>query len=171
MSERSAPRTQEDLAGDVHELSAPEVLGLRTAVLRPHFSLGQLAHFAGDALAGTSHFGVVGDGGEVLAVVSFYEQAMEGRAQESALQLRGMAVRPDFQGTGLGARLLDAALPRLALRHPGMGIVWCNARESAVGFYKRQGFVVEGEPFELPEIGPHYRMWRRMPPLVVGSAD
>ena len=37
-------------------------------------------------------------------------------------------------------------------------MVWCNARTPARGFYERYGFVAEGEEFELPDIGPHFRM-------------
>jgi predicted GNAT family N-acyltransferase len=40
--------------------------------------------------------------------------------------------------------------------------VWCNARTPAVGLYAREGFAIEGEEFELPEIGPHVVMTRSL---------
>jgi hypothetical protein len=42
--------------------------------------------------------------------------------------------------------------------------VWCNARTPARGFYERAGFAVEGEEFELPEIGPHVLMTLALDP-------
>jgi hypothetical protein len=38
-------------------------------------------------------------------------------------------------------------------------LAWCNARAGSFGFYERFGFRRDGEPFELPDIGPHYRMF------------
>ena len=36
--------------------------------------------------------------------------------------------------------------------------LWCNARLHAVGFYERQGWKVEGDEFDVPDIGPHFVM-------------
>jgi predicted GNAT family N-acyltransferase len=38
--------------------------------------------------------------------------------------------------------------------------LWCNARTPAVGFYERHGWTTVGEEFDVPPIGPHYRMVR-----------
>jgi len=38
----------------------------------------------------------------------------------------------------------------------GGGALWCNARLRAVGFYELFGFVVAGEVFEEPDIGPTF---------------
>jgi ribosomal protein S18 acetylase RimI-like enzyme len=76
-----------------------------------------------------------------------------------AWQLRGMATTPERQGQGIGGRLVATALSEL--RRRGGAIVWCDARTSAVGFYRRHGFTAEGEEFLHEESGiPHYRMWR-----------
>jgi predicted GNAT family N-acyltransferase len=42
----------------------------------------------------------------------------------------------------------------------GAGVIWCNARVPAIGFYRRGGFVAQGDVWEEPEIGPHVVMWR-----------
>lgn len=42
----------------------------------------------------------------------------------------------------------------------GGGLLWCNARLTAVGFYQRGGFETLGEPWEEPLIGPHVAMWK-----------
>lgn len=57
--------------------------------------------------------------------------------------------------TGVGGELLNY-VHRLAKTHRWE--LWCNARESAVSFYAKYGWLVEGTPFEIPKIGPHYVM-------------
>lgn len=71
----------------------------------------------------------------------------------NAWRIRGMASLPEIQGLGHGRRLVEVACERswAAERAP----IWCNARESAFGFYEKLGFVIEGEIFEIEGIGPH----------------
>lgn len=73
----------------------------------------------------------------------------------SGLQLRGMAVEPDLRMTGVGAAILRYA-HRIAVERNLP--LWCNARDSAVGFYQKSGWVVEGDGFEVPDVGPHHVM-------------
>jgi predicted GNAT family N-acyltransferase len=71
-----------------------------------------------------------------------------------------MAVDKSLQGSGYGAALLRSCL-EYATRQGGTQ-VWCNARTTASGFYRSLGFSQRGDPFELPGIGPHHLMWRRL---------
>ncbi|USS88197.1 GNAT family N-acetyltransferase [Fructilactobacillus hinvesii] len=59
-------------------------------------------------------------------------------------------------GTGKGRELLTAILKLCQTRFPGLPIV-INAQMQAVGYYEKQGFVIEGEPFLEVEF-PHVRM-------------
>ena len=79
-----------------------------------------------------------------------------------------MAVEAADQRSGFGTRLIQISVPRLALAEPDASILWCNAREHAVQFYERLGFEPIGEPFVIEGIGPHLRMWRRMPSVMTG---
>jgi ribosomal protein S18 acetylase RimI-like enzyme len=38
--------------------------------------------------------------------------------------------------------------------------LWCNAREPAVGFYRRMGWRVISERFHIETAGPHFKMSR-----------
>lgn len=67
-----------------------------------------------------------------------------------------MATLPEVQGRGFGTKILEAICEDL--RERGGGRVWCNARISAAGFYRRNGFVVVGDEFDLPGIGAHFVM-------------
>ncbi|MBM3964704.1 MAG: GNAT family N-acetyltransferase [Planctomycetes bacterium] len=57
--------------------------------------------------------------------------------------------------TGVGGELLNY-VHRMAKTHRWE--LWCNARESAVSFYAKYGWFVEGKPLDIPKIGPHYKM-------------
>jgi GNAT superfamily N-acetyltransferase len=96
-------------------------------------------------------------------VATFFKHHSPVFEGEPALKLRGMAVDPKMQGHGLGTMLLEAALPRLALAFTECPTIWCNARLSAVPFYRRAGFKTWGDEFMIPDIGLHLVMWRPMP--------
>jgi hypothetical protein len=40
--------------------------------------------------------------------------------------------------------------------------LWCNARIIAVDFYKKQGLETFGEQFEIPLVGNHYVMFKKI---------
>ena len=41
-------------------------------------------------------------------------------------------------------------------------LLWCNARIIAVEFYKKIGFQIKGEEFDIPDIGKHYFMYKKI---------
>ena len=70
-------------------------------------------------------------------------------------QLKQMAVDKDWQRRGLGARLLGEAENRLASH--GARRYYLHARDTAIGFYRKQGYELVGESFEEVTI-PHFKM-------------
>ena len=71
-----------------------------------------------------------------------------------------MATAPKVQGQGAGAMLLEAGCRRSAEIAP---LVWARARDSALGFYLRHGFVVDGEGFvDEQTLKPHHFIVRRL---------
>lgn len=70
-----------------------------------------------------------------------------------------MAVLSPWRGTGAGSRLLLALID--AARARGDREVALNAQMHAVPFYRRHGFVEEGEPFDDAGI-EHIAMRRRL---------
>jgi ribosomal protein S18 acetylase RimI-like enzyme len=70
-----------------------------------------------------------------------------------------MAVDPAQRGRGVGAVLLDAGLRRVIAE--GADVVWANARDTALAFYRRHGFAVAGDGFVDTTTGlPHHRIVR-----------
>ena len=123
---------------------------LRQAVLRPHQTLDDLAaHESPEAFA----VGVFDD--EKLVSVGFV--APDG--EPGSWRVRGMATVPEARGRGAGAAVLDALVQHA--EDEGATRIWCNARTPARSLYERGGFEIVSQEFELPEIGPHFRMERR----------
>ncbi len=133
----------------IHPIPAESTRPMRQSVLRPHQQAHELV-YEGDAEG--LHLGAFDLGGQLLGIVSFLTP------EQGVWRLRGMAVVEASRGRGIGRALIEHAHAHLGTRLQG---IWCNARTRACGFYERLGFEPVGEAFELPGIGPHYRMeWR-----------
>jgi predicted GNAT family N-acyltransferase len=70
-----------------------------------------------------------------------------------------MAVLPEARGEGVGARVLAALLDEA--RRRGLREVYLHAQRHAEGFYRRQGFSADGEPF-LEAAIEHLAMTREL---------
>lgn len=126
---------------------------LRRTVLRPHQDEDAVV-YAGDDDPVALHIGAMrGDG--LVGVSSIAPDP----TAAGAWRVRGMAVRPDARGRGIGAGMLACLIAHADAA--GADLVWCNARVAAVRLYERAGFVAIGGVFDIPDIGPHVRMERR----------
>ena len=133
----------------VEDIPAESTHDLRRRILRGGRP-GAAVVFPEDSRPGAFHLGVRHDD-TILAVASFSTEATPHRPGRSAVRLRGMAVDEPFQRHGLGRLLVTSVIGRL--RNEGVDVLWCNARDSASGFYARLGFEVVGDGFVLPESG------------------
>jgi GNAT superfamily N-acetyltransferase len=139
----------------VVELTADETHPLRLAVLRNDTPTNDVV-FADDDLPGTVHLGVR-DGDAIVAVSTWIPRP---HRDEPAVQLRGMATAPDQQGRGVGALLLASGCQRAAMVAP---LVWARARDTALEFYLRHGFHVDGDGFiDEQTRKPHHIILRRL---------
>ncbi len=75
---------------------------------------------------------------ELTGVVSLFVNG-------NTAQFRKMAVLPSDQGKGFGKQLLLYVIEYCKTQD--ITILWCNARTSALDFYKKIGFVANGEPY------------------------
>jgi len=75
-------------------------------------------------------------------------------------QVRYMAVEEPLRGRGLGQAVLNE-LERLAKRQ-GMSVIVLDAREAAVGFYRRNGYEAVGEGHVLFGEVRHSKMRKRL---------
>ena len=132
-----------------------EILPLREAVIIA--GTNRPPEFPGDRDSPTIHFGAfMGD--DNVCCASFMLNEWSG---EPAYQLRGMATRPDLQGRGIGAAMLAEA-ERYIASNTDVRQFWCNARVPAVAFYRKAGWDVASDVFEVANVGPHQEMCKRM---------
>jgi ribosomal protein S18 acetylase RimI-like enzyme len=145
----------------VREVPVGEVWPIRQQVLRPGQSL-ESSRYAEDDLPGARHFAAFHEGRPVGATSVYHEDppagfTVPGLKPGRGWHLRGMATFDEFRGTGAGSALLRTALTHAVLA--GAEAVWCKARSSVVGFYRRHGFLTLGEQFEIRGLGPHSFMY------------
>jgi predicted GNAT family N-acyltransferase len=133
---------------------------LRRAVLRPNWPIGSPMH--GDDNPDAVHLAALDDESTVIGSCLVLPRPYPLRPDAPhAWQLRGMATAPEHQGNGVGGLVLGGAIVEI-LGRAGR-LVWCDARTSAMRFYRRHGFIVEGDEFDQPETGiPHFHMWRAL---------
>lgn len=132
-----------------------ETLPLRSRVLRNNLSPGKCV-FPTDHAADGFHLGYFA-AGKLVSVATFFPENYPDKGT-GGFRLRGMATDPAFSGNGYGSKLINFAVS--ALRSANASYIWCNARSSAVTFYKKLGFEVVSEEFEVPGIGPHFNMMK-----------
>lgn len=128
---------------------------MRLRVLRPSQTMAETV-YEGDDLPDTVHLAAF-DGDRVVGIASLYREDRAG-GPAGGWRLRGMATEPDVRGLGYGAAVLSASVDRAAAA--GGTELWCNAREAAIGFYRRAGFEVVSGPFDVAGIGAHVVMAR-----------
>lgn len=145
----------------IRPIGTDQTYALRQEILRPGLPL-EACKIAEDDDLLTVHFGVyIAD--EILGIVSLVnadEPGPDNENQGSGWQIRAMATHETVRGLGYASALL-ASCEKHALSKGGV-LIWCNARTSAVGFYKKQGYRVEGDEFEIEGVGPHYRMKKNL---------
>jgi GNAT superfamily N-acetyltransferase len=129
-----------------------EIFALRWAVLRTGMPR-EAAVYPEDSRGSTFHMAAYDTEGRVRGCATFFPDPLPGETAP-AYRFRGMGTAPEVRGRGFGAAVLEAGLRECADR--GAGLVWCNGRTSATGFYERLGFTATGEEFTVEPSGPHY---------------
>ena len=141
----------------IERVDVTETYDLRRRVLRQ----GRTVQIHGDDAPAVIHLAARTDDGTVVGVVRFHPQNCPWRETEYAWQLRGMATDPHVRGIGAGRALVAEGLVQIS--RAGADLVWCDAREAAVGFYERIGFAVVSEPYDMPPVGLHRGMVLDLP--------
>lgn len=142
----------------IKHISATEAYTVRHPVLRNGKPIDSCI-FDGDNISSTFHLGVFIDN-NLVGVCSFFKCNHQLLTEEFQYQLRGMAVLNTYQNKGLGNVILNYG--ETLLKEKNMNVIWCNAREKALNFYKKMGYKIIGEPFNIKDIGLHYVMWKKL---------
>jgi GNAT superfamily N-acetyltransferase len=83
------------------------------------------------------HFGAFTDN-TLVGIISLFEK-------DQSFQFRKLAVLPNYQKMGIGNALLSR-VEEFAESENGT-VIWCNARVTAIGFYRKAGYAHTGKLF------------------------
>lgn len=139
---------------EVLRVTTQDTYKIRQQMLRPNGTVDD-CKFKGDDDELTFHLGAFIDK-KLVSVASFYFEKHPKIEEPYQFRLRGMATLPEYQHKGLSSALLKTAFP--LIKQNFCKVLWCNARESALGFYEKVGFKRISESFDIPGIGPHVLM-------------
>lgn len=107
---------------------------LRQEILYPESKLNEMAMEEDNH---GYHFGAFKDN-KIVAVVSLFQKGAD-------FQFRKFAVATDLQGTGIGKTMLQHIID--FANTGGATRIWCNARDTAIAFYVKYGFMQTGTLF------------------------
>jgi ribosomal protein S18 acetylase RimI-like enzyme len=142
----------------IKQISAEETYPVRQPVLREGRPFEDCV-FDGDTDEETFHLGLYFNS-ELIGVATFMKNKFPLFSEDHQYQLRGMAVLKEFQHQGFGKLLLVEGESILIQKK--VDLLWFNAREIAVEFYKSKGFLISGDAFTIPNIGIHYVMLKKL---------
>ena len=106
------------------------------------------------------HFGIFADDNTVVAC------AVVVPLTPTHVKLRQMAVATGHQRQGVGASLIRSI--EAQLRERNIESIELNARDTAIGFYEKLGYQIEGEPFIEVSI-PHHKMRKSISHTSMGN--
>lgn len=142
----------------IKQIDYPQTYPVRQVVLRLGKPL-ETCSFKDDELQTTIHFGLFYQD-KLTGIISLFKNNHTLFSTENQYQIRGMAVLPEYQKSGFGKQLVQHS--EKFLKSKDIPLVWFNARESAVDFYKKSGYEVVGEAFEIPDVGVHLVMFKNL---------
>jgi len=142
----------------IKEISAQEAIIVRHPVLRKEKPI-ETCIFDGDDLETTHHFGLFKNS-NLTGIISLFVKSNPIFAEIFQVQIRGMAILESHQKKGFGEKLIMYCEEYCMSNQ--FDLIWFNARTAAVGFYKKLGYKIKGNPFEIPNIGEHYLMYKKI---------
>lgn len=144
---------------EVKQIDAAQTHYLRHQVLWPHILKEEDCVIDMDHREDAIHLGCF-YGEEIVSIGSLFQVGSSKIQAEYPYRLRAMATDPHWRGKNAGKELILFAFD--LLRKKKVDVLWCDARKVAVGFYTTLGFEILLEEYEVPRIGPHYFMWKKL---------
>jgi GNAT superfamily N-acetyltransferase len=140
-------------------ISAAAALPLRAAILRPGQPI-ENSKFPLDPDTRSFHLGFFSAEQELCGVATFHSETTHVLSGTNPYRLRGMAVAEKYHRHGVGRALLIDA--ESTLKERKCDLLWFNARVSAFAFYENLQFRAVGDLFEIPSVGLHKVMYKRL---------
>jgi len=141
---------------DIKVVAAKDIRPLRNLVLRPNLPI-ETTYYDLDNDIETFHLASIMDN-TIISIGTFYPENDIELQTKNGYRLRGMATDPKFRRKSAATKLMKESF--VLLKEKKCDVLWCNARLVAVEFYKSLGFKITGKIFDIPSIGPHYKMYK-----------
>ena len=141
---------------DIKVVAAKDIRPLRNLVLRPNLPI-ETTYYDLDNDIETFHLASIMDN-TIISIGTFYPENDVELQTKNGYRLRGMATHPKFRRKSAATKLMKESF--VLLKEKKCDFLWCNARLVAVEFYKSLGFKITGKIFDIPSIGPHYKMYK-----------
>ncbi len=140
----------------IKQISPTDTYNLRLEVLKTNKDY--IYQYKDDFNIKTIHYGAFLEDVNVGIVTMMKNKnpLLEGKQ----IQLRGMAVKPKEQSKGVGKELVKKVVDVSVEKD--VKILWCNAREHVVDFYKKLGFKIKGKRFYIEHVCYHYLMYKEL---------
>jgi GNAT superfamily N-acetyltransferase len=143
---------------EIKKINAIDTYPVRQEVLRKGKPI-ETCQFKGDDDENTVHFGLY-QKEQLIGIISIFKEKNNLFQEKNQFQIRGMAVLEDFQGKGFGAELVKVAENYCI--NQNVDLIWFNAREKAIPFYKKLGYTSIGDSFLIPDVGIHFAMYKKI---------
>lgn len=142
----------------IKNISTAETYFVRQPVLRKGRSI-ESCHFEGDDLETTQHFGLFLS--QILVgIISLFKKSSPVFSEKNQFQIRGMAVLENHQKKNFGKALIVHVEEEC--KNKDVDLIWFNARSAATGFYEKMGYQKVGFYFEIPDVGEHITMFKKI---------
>jgi GNAT superfamily N-acetyltransferase len=141
----------------IKKISSVETYPVRHEVLRKGKPI-ETCQFKDDDDENTTHFGLYLED-KLVGIISIFKEKNNLFSKTNQFQIRGMAVLEEFQGKGLGVKLVKEAENHCISLNADL--IWFNARENAVPFYEKLDYKIIGDSFLIPDVGIHFAMYKK----------
>ena len=143
---------------EIKKINSIDTYPVRHEVLRKGKPI-ETCQFKGDDDENTIHFGLY-QNERLIGIISIFKEKNDLFSETNQFQIRGMAVLEEFQGKGFGAKLVKEAENHCI--NLNTNLIWFNARENAVPFYKKLNYIIIGDSFLIPDVGIHFAMYKKI---------
>ena len=143
---------------EIKKINSIDTYPVRHEVLRKGKPI-ETCQFKGDDDENTIHFGLY-QNERLIGIISIFKEKNDLFSETNQFQIRGMAVLEAFQGKGFGAELIKEAENHCI--NLNADLIWFNARENAVPFYKKLNYIIIGDSFLIPDVGIHFAMYKKI---------
>ena len=143
---------------EIKKINSIDTYPVRHEILRKGKPI-ETCQFKGDDNENTVHFGLY-QKEQLIGIISIFKERNDLFTETNQFQIRGMAVLEEFQGKGFGAELVKVAENHCT--NLNTDLIWFNARENAVHFYKKLGYTSIGDSFLIPDVGIHFAMYKKI---------